>query len=83
MNLSDQLEDARSGSAAAQKYLFDHFADPMMALCCRYVKNRADTEELVPDGFYKGSALRIEPGLEFNNFFRGVTPILRLCLGGF
>ena len=53
MNLSEQLEDARSGSAAAQKYLFDHFADPMMALCCRYVKNRADAEELLLDGFYK------------------------------
>ena len=53
MNLSDQLEDARSGSAAAQKYLFDHFADPMMALCCRYVKNRADAEELLLDGFYR------------------------------
>src|ERR1700744_2985352 len=53
MNLSEQLEDARSGSAAAQKYLFDHFADPMMALCCRYVKNRADAEELLLGGFYK------------------------------
>ena len=46
INIAEQLEDARSGSAAAQKYLFDHFADPMMALCCRYVKNRADAEEL-------------------------------------
>lgn len=25
----------------------------MMALCCRYVKNRADAEELLLDGFYK------------------------------
>ena len=53
MNLAEQLEDARSGSAAAQKCLFDHLADPMMALCCRYVKNRADAEELLLDGFYK------------------------------
>ncbi|HEV3324026.1 MAG TPA: hypothetical protein VG052_00425 [Puia sp.] len=28
-------------------------------------------------------SLRIEPGLYFNNFFRGVTPCLRLSLGGF
>jgi RNA polymerase sigma factor (sigma-70 family) len=53
MNIAEQLEDARAGSAAAQKYLFDHLADPMMALCCRYVKNRADAEELLLDGFYK------------------------------
>jgi RNA polymerase sigma factor (sigma-70 family) len=53
INIAEQLEDARSGSAAAQKYLFEHFADSMMALCCRYVKNRADAEELLLDGFYK------------------------------
>jgi RNA polymerase sigma-70 factor (ECF subfamily) len=53
MNIAEQLEDARAGSAAAQKYLFDYFADPMMALCCRYVKNRADAEELLLDGFFK------------------------------
>lgn len=53
MNIAEQLEDARAGNAAAQKFLFDHLADPMMALCCRYVKNRADAEELVLDGFYK------------------------------
>ena len=28
-------------------------------------------------------ALRVEPGLDFNNFFRGVTPVLRLSFGGF
>jgi RNA polymerase sigma factor (sigma-70 family) len=53
MNIAEHLEDARAGSAAAQKALFDHLADPMMALCCRYVKNRADAEELLLDGFYK------------------------------
>jgi RNA polymerase sigma factor (sigma-70 family) len=53
MNLSEQLDDARSGNTAAQKYLFDLLADPMMAVCCRYVKNRADAEELLLDGFYK------------------------------
>jgi RNA polymerase sigma factor (sigma-70 family) len=53
MNIAEQLEDARAGSTAAQRALFDHLADPMMALCCRYVKNRADAEELLLDGFYK------------------------------
>jgi len=53
MNISEQIEDARSGNAAAQRYLFDHLADSMMALCCRYVKNREDAEEVLLDGFYK------------------------------
>lgn len=53
MNVSDQIEDARSGNAAAQKVLFNRLADAMMALCCRYVKNREDAEEILLDGFYK------------------------------
>jgi RNA polymerase sigma factor (sigma-70 family) len=53
MNISDQIEDARAGNSAAQKVLFSRLADPMMALCCRYVKNREDAEEILLDGFYK------------------------------
>jgi len=53
MNAADHLEDARAGNAAAQKAIFDQLADPMMALCCRYVKSRADAEELLLDGFHK------------------------------
>src|ERR1700754_3988378 len=53
MELSEQIQDARQGNAAAQKYLFDRLADPMMALCCRYVKSREDAEEILLDGFYK------------------------------
>lgn len=53
MNIPDQIEDARRGNAAAQKALFDHLADPMMAICCRYLKSRQDAEEVLLDGFYK------------------------------
>jgi RNA polymerase sigma factor (sigma-70 family) len=53
MNISDQIEDAKMGNAAAQKLLFNRLADPMMALCCRYVKNREDAEEILLDGFCK------------------------------
>ena len=53
MNIPEQIQDARCGSAAAQKALFDHLADPMMALCCRYLKSREDAEEVLLDGFYK------------------------------
>jgi RNA polymerase sigma factor (sigma-70 family) len=53
MNISEQIQDARCGNAAAQKALFGHLADPMLALCCRYLKNREDAEEVLLDGFYK------------------------------
>lgn len=53
MNIADQIQDARRGNAAAQKALFDHLADPMMALCRRYLKNREDAEEVLLDGFCK------------------------------
>lgn len=53
MNIPEQIQDARCGNAAAQKALFDHLADPMMVLCCRYLKSREDAEEVLLDGFYK------------------------------
>jgi RNA polymerase sigma-70 factor (ECF subfamily) len=51
MELSEQIQDARQGNAAAQKYLFDRLSNPMMAVCCRYLKNREDAEEILLDGF--------------------------------
>jgi len=53
MDTHELIIEARSGSAAAQKCLFDLLADRMMAVCCRYVKNREDAEEVLLDGFYK------------------------------
>ncbi len=53
MKLADLLKEAKLGSAAAQKYLFDRLSDNMMLLCCRYVKNREDAEEILLDGFFK------------------------------
>jgi len=53
MEPHELIKEARSGSAAAQKCLFDLLADRMMAICCRYVKSREDAEEILQDGFYK------------------------------
>ncbi len=53
MDLSELIREARQGSAAAQKCLFDLFADKLMLVCTRYVKNREDAEEILLDGFYK------------------------------
>ncbi len=53
MNIPTLVREAKQGSAAAQKYLFEFFADKMLPVCCRYVKSREDAEELMLDGFYK------------------------------
>ena len=53
MEFGKLIDEARSGSAAAQKCLFDRLANPMMAVCCRYVKAREDAEEILLDGFCK------------------------------
>lgn len=53
MNTSELIKEAKHGSAAAQKCLFDLLADKMLMVCCRYVKNTEDAEELLLDGFYK------------------------------
>lgn len=53
MNQEQLIKECKRGSAAAQKCLFDHFADKMMMVCCRYVKNESDAEEVLLDGFLK------------------------------
>lgn len=53
MNIPELIREAKQGSAAAQKYLFDQFADKMMLVCRRYVKSPEDAEEIMLDGFYK------------------------------
>jgi len=53
MNTSELVKEAKQGSTAAQKCLFDQFAEKMLVVCQRYVKNPEDAEELLLDGFYK------------------------------
>lgn len=53
MDIATLVKEAKQGSTAAQKYLFDEFADKMLLVCRRYVKSREDAEELLLDGFYK------------------------------
>lgn len=53
MDVLELIKEAKHGSAAAQKCLFDLFSDRMMMVCRRYVKNVEDAEELMLDGFYK------------------------------
>ena len=53
MNTSELVKEAKEGSTAAQKCLFDQFAEKMLLVCQRYVKSPEDAEELLLDGFYK------------------------------
>lgn len=53
MDIPELIREAKRGSAAAQKCLFDRFADGMMLVCRRYVKSPEDAEEVMLDGFYK------------------------------
>jgi len=53
MDISQLIKEAKHGSTAAQKCLFDEMADKLLMLCRRYVKNREDAEEMMLNGFYK------------------------------
>lgn len=53
MDISQLIKEARQGSAAAQKCLFDEMANNLLMVCRRYVKNPEDAEEIMLDGFYK------------------------------
>ncbi|MGH2647132.1 MAG: RNA polymerase sigma factor, partial [Ginsengibacter sp.] len=53
MNTSELVKEAKQGSAAAQKYLFDQMAGKLLMICRRYVKSNEDAEEIMLDGFYK------------------------------
>jgi RNA polymerase sigma-70 factor (ECF subfamily) len=53
MSIPAWINEAKNGSRAAEKCLFDFYAEKMMLVCCRYLKNREDAEEVLLDGFYK------------------------------
>jgi RNA polymerase sigma-70 factor (ECF subfamily) len=53
MDVSQLVKKAQQGRSSAQKSLFDLYADKMMLVCKRYVKNSEDAEEVLLDGFTK------------------------------
>lgn len=64
MDTAQLLKEARQGSAAAQKCLFDIWSGKMMLVCLRYLKNEQDAEEVLLDGFYK--FFKNLPGFTYN-----------------
>lgn len=53
MDIAQLIREAKHGSTAAQKCLFDLFADNLLLMCRRYVKSQEDAEEILLDGYYK------------------------------
>lgn len=45
-------EQCAAGNAFAQKLLYDQYAAPMMLVCCRYIAQREDAQEVLMDAFY-------------------------------
>lgn len=72
METSELIKEAKQGSVAAQKYLFDNWCERMMVVCRRYVKSAEDAEELMLDGFL--NSLKI--------FIHSLTRAMRHCTIG-
>jgi RNA polymerase sigma factor (sigma-70 family) len=46
------IDGCRKQDRISQKYLFDTYSDGMLMLCVRYVRDLADAEELMLNGFF-------------------------------
>jgi RNA polymerase sigma factor (sigma-70 family) len=47
------LDGCRRHDRHAQRFLFEHFSSRMLALCCRYVKDRMEAEDVMVIAFTK------------------------------
>lgn len=52
-NEQELVNGCRQRERTAQKRLYDVFGGKMFAICLRYVKNRADAEDVLQDAFIK------------------------------
>ena len=50
---TDLIDGCRRNNRAAQKALYDRMAGKMMAVCCRYVKDRMEAEDILVTSFTK------------------------------
>jgi RNA polymerase sigma factor (sigma-70 family) len=47
------LDGCRRQDRHAQRFLFEHFSARMLSLCCRYIKDRMEAEDIMVIGFAK------------------------------
>ena len=50
---NELIEGCRQKEGAAQKALYEHMAGKMFAICCRYVKDRMEAEDVLVTSFMK------------------------------
>jgi len=50
---NELIEGCRQKERAAQKALYEHMAGKMFAICCRYVKDRMEAEDVLVTSFTK------------------------------
>lgn len=50
---SQLVKALQKGEARAQKTVYDRYSAKMLAICVRYVSNRADAEDVMIDGFMR------------------------------
>ena len=53
MDTQKLVKDCIRGIPAAQRQLYDHFAETMLGICYRYTKSMDDAEDVLQDGFVK------------------------------
>ena len=49
----EMIEGCKKGNRQAQKLLYNHFSGKMYALCCRYVKDKMEAEDVLVTSFTK------------------------------
>lgn len=47
------IEGCKKGDSTAQRKVFDHFSGKMYAVCCRYVKDKMEAEDVLVTAFTK------------------------------
>lgn len=50
---TELIDGCRRQDRHAQRFLFEHYSGRMLALCCRYVKDRMDAEDVMVVAFTK------------------------------
>jgi RNA polymerase sigma factor (sigma-70 family) len=53
MDTKSLIKECIANSRAAQKHLYNTYADQMLGVCYRYTKSLADAEDVLQDGFIK------------------------------
>ena len=53
MDLNQIIQACKRGDRKSQKQLYDHYAPLFMSICMRYLKQKADAEDVLVHSFYK------------------------------